>query len=315
MKHVTWAIVMMATLVIGGRSETPAPPSSTSTSTPDAAASIASVPTDALAARAAEAISQQRHFAPAGDNAAELLLALRDRGRATPGDAVALAELQPFLVIAIEQAVERRNAAEAHRLVELLARMDAAAPAIPRLQAAVRGVEAEAARAAAVASTPVETETPEPQVPAAPAARAPAAVPRPVATEAPPASNVPPPSAPPQLSTPSSNAVASAPAPAATAAPTPVDEPPMRTAPALRLVQDAQPRYPARALERRLDGRVELTFTVRPDGSVTDIRVIDAQPAGIFDQAAVAAARRWRFAPIASEATTTRALRFTPPRG
>jgi protein TonB len=89
----------------------------------------------------------------------------------------------------------------------------------------------------------------------------------------------------------------------------------MRVAPALRLVQDAQPRYPARALDRRLDGRVELMFTVRPDGSVADLRVVDAQPAGVFDQAALQAARRWRFAPIPVATTTTRALRFAPPRG
>jgi protein TonB len=66
---------------------------------------------------------------------------------------------------------------------------------------------------------------------------------------------------------------------------------------------------------RRIEGRVELMFTVLPDGRVTDLRVVDAQPSQVFDECALAAARHWRFAPIPAAVTTTRALRVAPPRG
>lgn len=275
---------------------------------------IAEVPTDALRARATQALAARRHFAPAGDNAVELLLALRERGRQAPGDAMALTELQPELVIAVEQAIDRRDAGEAQRLLDLLARVDANAPAIPRLRVAVQGAR-EAAAAALAARSDAEARAREQALRDAAPATAATARPRvPAPATAMPA--VPSPAtAPPPAEAPR---VAAAEAPAARAlepAPERAPEPPMRTAPALRLVQDAQPRYPARALERRLDGRVEIMFTVRTDGSVADLRVVDAQPAGVFDQAALQAARRWRFAPIPADTTTTRALRFTPPRG
>lgn len=286
-----------------------APPTAATAATPSAARKIARESADSLRTRATAAMAEGRLFAPAGDNAAELLLELRQRGRAAAGDVVALSELQPYLVIAVEQAVERRTADEAQRLVDLLVRLDDDAPAIPRLRTAVQdareaaaGVRAEAERIASTAprATPVNpaTRPVPPTTLAPPASVAPAA--DPVAVSLQPA-----PQPVPMVDGPS------APAPA-TRLPA---EPPLRVAPALRLVQDVQPRYPARALERRVDGRVELMFTVRPDGSVADLRVVDAAPAGVFDQAALQAARRWRFAPIPVAATTTRALRFTPPQG
>lgn len=287
------------------------------------AASIATAPADALRRRAAEAVAARRWFAPAGDNAAELLLALRARGRAEPGDAVALTDMQPELVIATEQAIDRSDADEAQRLVELLARIDASAPAIPRLRLAVRTMrEAAAAARPVVAGGPggdagaprsrADASDAAPPL-AGPPARREAAAPRADAGATVAAS--PPAPAPATSATVPVAATGGASPATARVEPPPAAEPPARFAPALRLVQDVQPRYPARALGRELEGRVELMFTVRPDGSVADLRIVDAQPAGVFDQAALQAARRWRFAPIPSEATTSRTLRFTPPRG
>ena len=57
------------------------------------------------------------------------------------------------------------------------------------------------------------------------------------------------------------------------------------------------PRYPASALEERISGRVILRVLVATDGSVRDIVVEEAVPAGVFDAATVEAAWRWKFSP------------------
>jgi TonB family protein len=45
-------------------------------------------------------------------------------------------------------------------------------------------------------------------------------------------------------------------------------------------------------------GWVELAFTVAVDGRTRDIRVVESNPAGLYDQIALAAVRRWRFEPV-----------------
>lgn len=59
------------------------------------------------------------------------------------------------------------------------------------------------------------------------------------------------------------------------------------------------PEYPRRAQRRRLEGYVELTFLVTPNGRVdTDsIRVVEARPGNVFDRAARQAVSQWRFEP------------------
>jgi protein TonB len=62
-------------------------------------------------------------------------------------------------------------------------------------------------------------------------------------------------------------------------------------------VHRVQPQYPRRALARRLEGWVELVFEVDSRGQVQPetIRVVAAQPEGVFDRAARRAIARWRF--------------------
>ena len=57
------------------------------------------------------------------------------------------------------------------------------------------------------------------------------------------------------------------------------------------------PNYPSRALQRGLEGFVELSFTVDKFGSVVDPVVINAVPAGVFDRAALQAISRWKYSP------------------
>lgn len=57
------------------------------------------------------------------------------------------------------------------------------------------------------------------------------------------------------------------------------------------------PAYPQRAKQARLEGSVTMAVTIRPDGSVADVQVIESDPPRLFDQAAVQAMQRWKFRP------------------
>src|SRR5579862_9594325 len=57
------------------------------------------------------------------------------------------------------------------------------------------------------------------------------------------------------------------------------------------------PQYPQDAQRRGIDGWVELHFVVNEDGTVSAPAVVAAQPAGLFEQAALAAITQWRYQP------------------
>lgn len=58
-----------------------------------------------------------------------------------------------------------------------------------------------------------------------------------------------------------------------------------------------EPIYPRRAQERGIEGYVVLSFTVSPTGAVTEPVVIESQPQGVFDDAAIKAALRFKYKP------------------
>ncbi|MBP6012028.1 MAG: energy transducer TonB [Alphaproteobacteria bacterium] len=62
-------------------------------------------------------------------------------------------------------------------------------------------------------------------------------------------------------------------------------------------VAQALPRYPTAALERGIEGRVIMSITIMPDGSVRDVQVVSAQPRGYFEATAVRAVQGWRYRP------------------
>jgi len=57
------------------------------------------------------------------------------------------------------------------------------------------------------------------------------------------------------------------------------------------------PIYPNRAASRGIEGWVRVEFTIRPDGSVADAVVVQAQPEAVFDDAALDAINQWQFKP------------------
>jgi periplasmic protein TonB len=66
----------------------------------------------------------------------------------------------------------------------------------------------------------------------------------------------------------------------------------------LKQTRFANPEYPQTALNNRISGAVTLTYTVDTSGAPRDVRVVEASPPGVFDNAAVSAVKRWRYAPM-----------------
>lgn len=53
--------------------------------------------------------------------------------------------------------------------------------------------------------------------------------------------------------------------------------------------------YPVAAYDAGVEGYVRLRIVIAPDGAVTDATVIDAQPPGWFEEAAVSGVKCWRY--------------------
>ena len=58
-----------------------------------------------------------------------------------------------------------------------------------------------------------------------------------------------------------------------------------------------EPQFPREALLKGIGGWVEVEFTIEPDGSVSDPKIIDSQPPRIFDRNALRAIYKWKFKP------------------
>jgi periplasmic protein TonB len=61
------------------------------------------------------------------------------------------------------------------------------------------------------------------------------------------------------------------------------------------------PEYPARARSRGVEGWVQIEFTITPAGTVKDPKVVDAEPKGLFERAALEAISRWKYNPKVEE--------------
>ena len=254
-------------------------------------------------ARAERALAAGRILAPAGDNAIEHYL----DARAQPSERVraraALAELQPYVLIAAEQAIARGDGREAARLQALIARIDSGAPALPRLRAGldalVREQEARDADGAATAmpspaagASAAEVE----RIVAATAATEP--VTSPARAPEPPPAGAP------------AAAIVQAPPPSSLPTP-PVSRGVEARTP--RLLQDAQPRYPLPALRARIEGEAQVAFTIQPDGSVRNARLLSSTPPGMFEASALAVAQRWRFEATGRAHDSRRTVHFRLP--
>ena len=66
----------------------------------------------------------------------------------------------------------------------------------------------------------------------------------------------------------------------------------------LRLLKSVEPKYPSKAALGRIEGWVELDFTVSETGQVQDVIVHAASVPGVFDDAAIKAVSQWRYQPV-----------------
>jgi len=58
------------------------------------------------------------------------------------------------------------------------------------------------------------------------------------------------------------------------------------------------PQYPRRALSRNIEGWVLLEFTISELGVAVNPVVVDSEPSGIFDRAAINAVQKWKYRPM-----------------
>lgn len=286
------------------------PPDNATDASADAAAAM---DIEELRKAAREAYAGNRLYAPAGDNAVEYYLALRERQPEDPSAGSALTDLVPMTVIATEQSLVREDFEEGKRLIALLERTDASHPALDRLRrSAERGERELAARLAREQVTAEEQaqrraelerqrqadqqreqeeaarRLAEQQAAEEEAARQ-AAAEQARREEAE------------RLAAERRREAARQQSQAAVA-----------TAADLRPLSIPAPQYPREALRAGRAGEVEVELTVGIDGSVTAARVIRADPARVFDRAALAAVEQWRFQPIASPVTARRTIAFNP---
>jgi protein TonB len=243
------------------------------------------VDADQLIAAANGALAKDRMFSPPGDNALELLLQIvaedPEHRRARAG----LADILPFVMIGLEQRLATGDLPEVERLLGLFRAADPGHPAIGRLQNQLDAAS-EQRRQDEFRRLAAEAESERFRALALSAPAQPIAAPV-VSIEqasgivaAPPAlhEEVPPPSAPPAI-------IPAAMQPAPVSAPATL--PP--------ILAQVAPRYPTQAQRRRLEGLVEVEFTVAGNGSVSDVRVLRSEPPGVFDREAIGAMQRWRF--------------------
>ena len=270
---------------------------------------------DQLRESASAALREQRLYAPAGNNAMEYYLALRDKAPSDPAVASALTDLMPYALIATEQSIQREDFAESQRLYALMEKTDATAPALPRLkqtiaqqqQAVAARAEQDKVKTEEDAKRQVELEKTRlaqqqaaqqqaaQQLAAQQAAQAEADKKAAADREA---------------------AAAREAQQKAAAASAPAQPSQTASAPAgggsLRALSTPAPRYPAEAARRNQSGEVRMEITVGTDGTVTAARVVDANPPRVFDREALAAVKKWKFAPIDAPVTTTRTINFRP---
>jgi len=294
-------------------------------------ASVTAMSPDQLRSEASKAYGENRLYAPAGNNAMEYYLALRDKQPADAGASSALTDLLPMTVIATEQGIAREDFGEAKRLAALIEKADAQHPALARLKTAITTSETATLQRAETQKLTAEEEAKkqadlakqreEDQRKLQEQQRQQAAA---TATQ---------PAAATTAATPQSNAAAEAERQRAAeaerqraaaaaaeqqrqaaAAAQPAAQPARAASSELRAIAQPGPRYPQAAQRAGATGSVQVEFTVASDGSVTGVRVVGSdaprQFQREFEREATAAVKRWRFQPVAEATTTRRTISF-----
>ncbi|MBP6309919.1 MAG: TonB family protein [Arenimonas sp.] len=246
-----------------------------------------------LRANASKAVIEQRWYKPSGNNALEYYLALKMKLK-TPDEGIdtALADIMPYAVIGMDQAIANFDDKEALRIEGLIRLVDPYAPALSRVKGDLEKMKARQAQATTelvvaeqesaekeakdkadaekakleAAKKAKEDAAKADATPAAPAVQAPAPV-----VQAPA----------PVVQAPAPVAQAPAPAPAANKSVVAISTP--------------QPPYPKEALASGAKGEVVAELTINEIGEVTNVRIISAKPTTVFNKTVTNTLRKWRF--------------------
>lgn len=288
--------------------------------------SVTSMTAEQLRDSAGKAYNENRLYAPAGNNAMEYYLALRDKQPGDAGAASALNDLLPMAVVAAEQGVTREDFAEAKRLLALIGKADANHPALARLKASVGAAEVAAKQNAEKKQLTAEEEAKkqvelakkreedqkklqelqrqqqanaekqrEQQASAEQQRQQAAAAEAERARQA-------------EAEKQRQAAAAAAAAPAA------APKRPAAGSNELRAISTPSPKFPPAAMRAGGTGSVQVEFTVGTDGSVVSARAVSVdaprQFQRDFEREALAAVKRWRFQPIGQATTTRRNISF-----
>jgi TonB family protein len=70
----------------------------------------------------------------------------------------------------------------------------------------------------------------------------------------------------------------------------------------LTLLKSVQPSYPTKAINGKIEGWVDVEFTVAETGKVKDVSVHASSNPGVFEDAAVKAVSQWRYKPVLRDA-------------
>ena len=287
------AIAIYFFLPHGGNAPVPTakPAAGTAATAPQTAAPAAApeLTVEQLAKEAGTAFREQRYVTPPGNNALEYYLRVLDKEPNNQIAKDALREMFPFATGAVEQDINAGNLDEATRVIDQLAKADPSNYTLTILRGKLdakkkladheQQVTATAAAAAAAKATNAQNAA------AAPAAAVPAQT----------AAATPAPTAP--ALAPAPKPVQPAPTPAPAAAETAAAPPAGGESHAAQLVKNVPPEYPVEAYKQHKGGWVEVQFTVAASGQVTDAKVLNADPARIFNDAAIRAVSRSTFKP------------------
>lgn len=287
------------------------------------AASVSAMSVDQLRDAANKAYNDNRLYAPAGDNAMEYYLALRDKQPGDAGASSALSDLLPMTVIATEQSIARDDVEEASRLLALIGKADGNHPALGRLKASIASGEAKLKQQADTQKLTAEEEAKrkadlikqreedqrkqqeqqrqqqaaDQQRQQQAAADAEAERQRQAAAEQQRQQQA----AEQQRQQQAAQQQAARPRPAA-----PSTE--------LRPIAQPGPKYPAAAQRAGATATVQVEFTVGTDGAVSSARVVSSdgprQFQREFEREALAAVKRWRFQPVGQATTSRRTIAF-----
>ena len=258
-----------------------------------------------LRARASKAVIEQRWYKPTGNSALEYYLALK-RKAAKPDESVdtALADILPYAVIGMDQAVASFDDREALRLEALIRMADPSHPALARVKSDLEKMKGRQAQAeldkVAAEALKLESEAKAKET----AAKAKEDAAKKVKEESSKADVV-------------ASAPVAAPPPAVVVAPQPVVvAPPPVVAPspaakaAIVPIRTPQPEYPREALLAGTKGQVVAEISINGAGDVSNVRIISASPRNVFDKSVLSTVRRWKYQGNGENTTIRRTFVF-----